>query len=61
MEMVWNMHGLLGHGTLKPVFSQEWSDEFSWFLHADKNSWKLKVTFINFGWYGQERVWSFRW
>ena len=47
MVVVENGHGLLGLGT---ALSQEWIDEMGWFLHADTNLRKLKVTSIITGW-----------
>ena len=37
-------------GYLKSVASQEWTNEMSWFLHADTNLGNLKVTLIFIGW-----------
>ena len=41
---------LLGHETLKSAASQEWIDVKSWFLHADTNLGRLKITLTIIGW-----------
>ena len=50
MVVVKKGDGLLGLGTLKSIVSQEWIDELGWFLHADTNLGKVKVTLIIIGW-----------
>ena len=50
MDVVKNGCDHLGHGTLNSVVSQELIDELSWFLTADTNLEKLKVTLIIFEW-----------
>ena len=38
-----NSCGQAGHGTLKLMVSQKWTDRIKWFFHAGTNLGKLKV------------------
>ena len=44
MVVLKNGHSSLSLGILKSALSQEWIDEMSWFLHANTDLGKLKVT-----------------
>ena len=48
--LIENELGLFIHGNRNSSVCQEWIVELTWFLHADTNSGKLKVTVIIFEW-----------